>query len=107
MVLYSFTPHIKGAYEFGLKKVENNDDFLKIFDWYKIRLNDVSEIFDVKIDMISHESNKIYFTSKQYIDALTLEDLVDPDSDGNYPIILSDNKTYLIFGKDISVDDHI
>ena len=106
MVLYSFIPYIRGENDITLKKVENNDDFLKIFHWYQIQINKLSEIFDIEIKMISHVSNKIFFVSKQKINDDLLEDFVDPDSDGNYPIILSDNQNYLIFGKDISVIDH-
>jgi hypothetical protein len=108
MVLYSFIPYIKGENDFNLKKVDdlNYEDFLKIFDWYQIQINKLSKIFHIEIKIISHISNKIYFVSNQKIDDILLEDFVDPDSDGNYPIILSDQRNYLVYGKNISIIDH-
>ncbi len=106
MVLYSFTPYIKGEDDLNLKKVVNHDDFLKIFHWYQIQINKLSKIFNIEIQIISHVSNKIYFVSNQKIDDILLEDFVDPDNDGNYPITLSDQLNYLIFGKNISIIDH-
>lgn len=109
MVFYSFIPYIRGEDDVSLKKVDDLDyeDFLKIFDWYKIQINKLSHIFDIEIKNISYVLHKkIYFVSKQRIHKYLLEDFIDPDSDGNYPLILSDNQNYLIFGKEISIIDH-
>lgn len=117
MVLYSFIPYIKYENDSNLKKVydlrydsirvENNEDFLKIFHWYQIQINKLSHIFDIEIKNISYVLHKkIYFVSKQRIHEYLLEDFIDPNSNGNYPLILSDNQNYLIFGKEIYIIDH-
>ena len=51
-------------------------------------------------------SNQIYFESNEDIEPYLLEDFIDPDNDGNYPIILSDNQEYLIFGKELNIIKH-
>jgi hypothetical protein len=103
MVTYSFIPYIRTEDERKLKKVNNNEDFMKIFDWFKDQINDLSEIFEIPISNIHYSSNMIYFSSENDIEEYTLEDFIDPDKDGNYPITLSDNKLYLIFGKELNI----
>ncbi len=99
MVLYSFVPYIRTENEIELKKIENKDDFMKVFAWYQNQINSVSQICEIPISNIYHLSNQIYFESNEDIDPYLLEDFIDPDSDGNYPLTLSDNQLYLIFGK--------
>ncbi len=106
MVLYSFIPYIRTEDEFELKKVQNNEDFMKIFKWYQTQIQKLSQMFNIPIQQISFISNKIYFISKENISTYVIEDFIDPDSDGNYPITLSDNQEYLIFGKDLHIIKH-
>jgi hypothetical protein len=106
MVLYSFIPYIRTEDDFELKKVQNNTDFMKVFKWYQIQIQKHSQMFNIPIQQVSYVSNKIYFISKENISSYVLEDFIDPDSDGNYPLILSDQQNYLVFGKELSIIDH-
>ncbi len=106
MVLYSFVPYIRNGNEFEPKKVQNKDDFMKVFNWYHNQINELSHICNIPIKQISYVSHKIYFISNENIGLYALEDFIDPDSDGNYPITLSDNQEYLIFGKELNIINH-
>ena len=106
MVLYSFIPYIRTENDFELKNVQNNKDFMKIFEWYQTQIHFVSQICEITISNMYHLDNQIYFESNEDIDPYLLEDIIDPDNDGNYPITLYDNQLYLIFGKNLHIMNH-
>jgi hypothetical protein len=104
MPLYSFEPYFK--YKFQRIPVQTIH-LEKVLEWYRKQINDLLEedCFEESIQLrfISIFDNRITIETENYVNNNTLEIMIDPDNDGNYPINI-EGKDYLIIGKDMKLE---
>ena len=91
--MFEFNVRLKNGHH--TPDIVNKDE---IVSWYNDRMEGFDEILDVFNIVVSHTDNHywIAFDTAREVDDV-LEMLIDPDDDGNYPIMY-DGIPYLIMG---------
>jgi hypothetical protein len=95
-VTFVFEPYLWN--ENGTYTIETESDAQKVADWFK-DLNSWKEYETISFEPVTGGYIECTFTT--YEDGDLIENLLDPDDDGNHPIKFG-KEEYLCMGKNIS-----
>jgi hypothetical protein len=104
MPLYSFQPY----FIYKSQRIPVETIYLEeVLEWYRKQIDDLLEenCYEetIQLRFISIFDKRITIETDNYLNNNTLEMIIDPDNDGNYPIKM-EGKEYLIIGKDMRLE---